>query len=57
MYLLPFPQVVKEKLHLSETGTNSIQEEEPPDSAGENVFSSDQFQVPKSKAAKSLLLH
>ncbi|XP_052553571.1 myosin light chain kinase family member 4 isoform X3 [Tympanuchus pallidicinctus] len=26
-------QVVKEKLHLSETGTNSIQEEEPPDSA------------------------
>ncbi|XP_042726102.1 myosin light chain kinase family member 4 isoform X3 [Lagopus leucura] len=26
-------KVVKEKLHLSETGTNSIQEEEPPDSA------------------------
>ncbi|XP_010706717.1 myosin light chain kinase family member 4 isoform X3 [Meleagris gallopavo] len=26
-------KVIKEKLHLSETGTNSIQEEEPPDSA------------------------
>ncbi|XP_021242048.1 myosin light chain kinase family member 4 [Numida meleagris] len=33
VYLLAFPQVIKEKSHLSETGTNSMQEEEPPDSA------------------------